>query len=128
MEELIGMIVSQLGVNEGQAKGGAGLLFKLAQEHLGGADFARIAEAVGGIEDLIGAAPEAGGLGGLAGAVGGLLGGKAGELGGLAELAAGFKSLDLDAGDIGKFGEVIGTFLNGKGLGDIVGLIQGMLK
>ena len=29
MTELIGSLVSQLGIQEGQAKGGAGLLFKL---------------------------------------------------------------------------------------------------
>ena len=32
MEELIGQLVSKLGVQEGQAKGGAGLLFKLAKD------------------------------------------------------------------------------------------------
>ncbi|MBN1270552.1 MAG: DUF2780 domain-containing protein [Kiritimatiellae bacterium] len=31
MNELIGQLVKQLGVQEAQAKGGAGLLFKLAQ-------------------------------------------------------------------------------------------------
>ena len=36
MNELIGELVSKLGIQEGQAQGGAGLLFKLAQQKLDG--------------------------------------------------------------------------------------------
>ena len=79
MNELIAQLVQQLGVQESQAKGGAGLLFKLAQSKLGG-DFSKVAEALPGVQDLIKSAPEQGSaaklLGGLAGALGG---GKAGK-------------------------------------------------
>ena len=50
--ELIDQLVSQLGVQAGQAKGGAGLLFKLAQEKLGG-DFSRISAVIPEAADLI---------------------------------------------------------------------------
>ena len=45
MTELIQQLVSQLGVQPDQAQGGAGLLFKLAQDRLGG-DFGTLSAAL----------------------------------------------------------------------------------
>ena len=75
MQELIQQLVSQLGVQDGQAKGGAGLLFKLAKDKLGDADFGQITDAVGNVDDLIGAAPKVGGAGGLLGSIASAVGG-----------------------------------------------------
>lgn len=128
MNELITQLVSQLGIQEGQAKGGAGLLLKLAQSKLGG-DFAKVSAAVPGLQDLIQSAPESGGaaklLGGLAGALGG---GKAEGLGDLASLAAGFGRLKLDPQMIGKFVPVILAFVKSKGGEDVVKLLTGVLQ
>lgn len=128
MNELISQLVSQLGVQEGQAKGGAGLLLKLAQSKLGG-DFGKVAQAIPGAQDLIGAAPAEGGaaklLGGLAGALGG---GKAGGLADLASLAGGFSQLKLDASMISKFVPVILSFVQSKGGQEAVKLLAGVLK
>ncbi len=128
MNELIAQLVSQLGVQEGQAKGGAGLLFKLAQDKLGG-DFGKVAQMLPGVQDLISAAPQAGGaakaLGGLASMLGG---GKAGGLADLASLAAGFGQLKLDPGMIQKFVPVIMSFAQGKGGQNLVALLAGVLK
>jgi hypothetical protein len=63
MNELIQNLVNNLGVKEDQAKGGTGLLFKLAKEKLGGGEFSQISEHVPGIEDLVQAALEGGGGG-----------------------------------------------------------------
>jgi hypothetical protein len=52
-----------------QAKGGAGLLFQLAQDQLQGDQFAQVAQYIPGIGDMMSAAPKAGGM---AGALGGL--------------------------------------------------------
>lgn len=123
MTELIGELVSKLGVQEGQAQGGAGLLFKLAQSKLGG-DFSKVAEAVPGVQDMIKAAPEPGGvgklLGGLAGALGG---GKAGGLTDLASLAGGFSQLKLDPSMIGKFVPLILSFVQSQGGQAVVQLL-----
>ena len=116
--ELLKMLMDQLGVSEDQAKGGAGLLFKMAKDKLAGEDFGKITEIVPGIEDLMSGAPKAGG--GLGGALGGLassLGG--GKLGDLASLAAGFKTLGLDSSMVTKFAPIIMSFLQSKG-GDSV--------
>ena len=128
MSELISQLVSQLGVQEGQARGGAGLLLKLAQSKLGG-DFGKVAQAIPGVQDLIGAAPAEGGaaklLGGLAGALGGS---KAGGLADLASLAGGFSQLKLDPSMISKFVPVILGFVQSKGGQDVVKLLAGVLK
>lgn len=128
MNELIGQLVQQLGVQEGQAKGGAGLLLKLAQDKLGG-DFGKVAQAIPGAQDLIKGAPEAGGaaklLGGLASAIGG---GKAGGLADLASLASGFSQLKLDSGMIQKFVPVIIGFVQSKGGKDVVALLMKVLQ
>ena len=128
MNELIAQLVSQLGVQEGQAKGGAGLLLKMAQSKLGG-DFSKVSAAVPGLQDLIKSAPEAGGagklLGGLVGALGG---GKAGGLADLASLAGGFSQLKLDPQMISKFVPVILSFVQSKGGQDVVKLLAGVLN
>jgi hypothetical protein len=118
--ELIDQLTKGLGVNEAQAKGGAGLLFKLAKDKLSGGDFSKVSAAVPGIDGLIGAAPSAGVLGSL----GKLVGGGAG----LAGLAGGFSKLGLDAGMIGKFLPIILSFVQSKGGDQVKAILQKVLK
>jgi hypothetical protein len=127
--ELLQQLTQQLGVNEDQARGGAGMIFKLAQDKLGG-DFKQVADVVPGMDSMLSAAPGAGGLsGGLGGALGalsGALGG--GKLGALASLAGGFSKLGLDAGMVGKFLPVVLSFVKDKGGDGVMGLLQKVLK
>jgi hypothetical protein len=126
--ELVDELVKNLGVNEGAAMGGAGLLFKLAQDKLPAGDFGKVAGAVPGINDLLGAAPKSGGLlGGLGGLAGGL-GGDMGKLGSLATLAGGFSQLGLDSGMIAKFIPIILAFVQGKGGNAVSALLEKVLK
>jgi hypothetical protein len=55
--ELIEQLVSQLGVNEDQAKGGTGLLLNLAKDKLSGADFGQVSNLIPGADSLMGDAP-----------------------------------------------------------------------
>jgi hypothetical protein len=130
--ELIQQLVGNLGVEEDQAKGGAGLLFNMAQEQLESGEFQQILDKVPGISDLMSAAPESsGGGGGVMGAVGGIasaLGGQAGGLGNLASLAGGFSQLGLDSGMIGKFVPVVLSFVQNQGGDTIKGLLEKVLK
>lgn len=125
--ELLQILTQQLGVTEDQAKGGTGLLFKLAKEQLGAGDFGQVASAVPGIEDLIAGAPKpsglAGALGGLASAIGG-----GSHLGNLAALAGGFKGLDMDSGMIGKFIPVVLSFVQSKGGDAVKTILEKVLK
>jgi len=117
--ELLQMLTSQLGVTQGQAKGGAGLLFKMAKEKLSSDDFSQVAKSVPGIEKMISSTPEPSGLAGALGGLASSFGVGAGDLGGLASLAGGFKSLNLDSSQIGQFIPIILSFVQSKG-GDIV--------
>jgi hypothetical protein len=47
--ELIQQLIGNLGINEEQAKGGAGLLFNLAKEKLGAGDFQQLADKIPGV-------------------------------------------------------------------------------
>ena len=138
--ELIQQLVSSLGVNEDQAKGGAGLLFDLAKEKLGAGEFQQIADQIPGVGNLLGAAPEpstaasAGGgmmgaLGGAAAALGaGGLGDKLGGLGNLAELASGFSKLGLSSDMVGKFIPIVLSFVQSKGGDGVKGLLEKALN
>ncbi len=120
--ELIDQLTKNLGVNESQAKGGAGLLFKLAKNKLGDADFSKVSSAVPDVNSLISAAPAS--SGGLLSGVGKLFGGG----GGLAGLAGGFTKLGLDSSMIGKFVPIILSFVKNKGGDAVSGLLEKVFK
>jgi hypothetical protein len=126
--ELIDLLTKNLDIEEGQAKGGAGLLFKLAKEKLGDADFSQIAQHVPGVSHLIESAPESGGVTGALGGLTSALGGGTSGLGSLATLAGGFSKLGLDSGMIGKFIPIILSFVESKGGGAVKGLLEQALK
>jgi hypothetical protein len=125
MMELVQQLVSEAGVSEQQAEGGAGLLLGLLKEQLGSGDFAQVAEAIPDSENLIDAAPSAG-LGGMLGGVVSSLGGS--ELGNLASLASGFSKLDLDASMIGKFVPILLAFLQAKGGEGLTSMVGKVLQ
>ena len=134
--ELIQQLVSSLGVNEDQAKGGAGLLFNLAKEKLGAGEFQQLADKIPGVSDLLGAAPApsatASAGGGMMGALGGVasslgaggLGDKLGGLGNLANLASGFSQLGLSSDMVGKFVPVVLSFVQSQGGDSMKGLLE----
>ncbi len=126
--ELINDLVKNLGVSEGAAKGGAGLIFKLAQDKLPAGDFSKVLGVDPGINDLIKAAPVTGGaLGGIGKLTSGL-GGDIGKLGNLASLAGGFSKLGMDSGMIGKFLPIILSFVGGKGGAPVKAILEKILK
>lgn len=126
--ELIQQLTQGLGVNEEQAQGGAGLIFKMAQEKLGDGEFAQVASAVPGVSSLIGAAPSGGG--GIAGAIGGLTGamGATGNVANIAALAGGFGQLGLNPGMATKFVPIILSFVQNKGGDGVKDILAGVLK
>ncbi len=122
--ELIQQLVSQLGVQEGQAKGGAGLLFKQAKERLGSDEFSQLVQKVPGAESLINDAPQSGGIMGAVGSLASKFGGKGSELGNMASLAGGFSKLGLDRGMISKFIPIVLSYVQGKGGNEAMQLLQ----
>ena len=126
--ELVEQLVKNLGVSEEAAKGGSGLIFKMAKEKLGAGDFGKVASALPGITDLMKSAPESGGVLGGIGKLASGLGGGAGQLRNLASLAGGFSKLGLDSGMIGKFIPIILAFAQSKGGDAVKSLLQKALK
>ncbi len=125
--ELVGSLVSKLGVTPKQAEGGAGALLGLAKGKLKADDFAKVATAVPGTDKLIASAPAADAPKG-----GGALGAAAGAMGtqaaGLAGLAPVFGKLGLKSDMVAKFAPVVVDYAQKKG-GDTVGkLLGGVLK
>ncbi|MDJ0573185.1 MAG: DUF2780 domain-containing protein [Pleurocapsa sp. MO_192.B19] len=126
--ELIQQLTQNLGVDDNQAKGGAGLIFKMAQEKLGDSEFTQLVSAVPAVSNLIGEAPTVGG--GLAGAIGGLTSamGGGGQLANMAALAGGFSQLGLNPGMATKFVPIILSFVQSEGGEQVRSLLAGVLK
>ena len=129
--ELIEQLVGNLGIQEEQAKGGAGLLFQLAKDKLGEGDFAQLADCVPGINSLLQAAP-AEADGGMMGALGGLASASLGEqgsgIGNLLKLAGSFSKLDLSSDMVGQFVPIILSYVQNQGGDSVKGLLEQVLK
>lgn len=126
--DLVQLLTSQLGVSNQQAKGGTGLLLKLAQEKLGASDFSKVSGAVPNSQSYMQAAPEPGGLAGAIGMFASSFGGNAGQLGNLASLAGGFKDLGLSPEMISKFIPIVLSFVQAKGGDGVKRLLQQVLS
>ncbi|MEQ8822012.1 MAG: DUF2780 domain-containing protein [Sumerlaeia bacterium] len=133
MNDLIKQLIEQLNVDEGQAKGGVGMMLQMAKEKLGSGDFSKILDAIGqkDAQDMMNAAPSTGG-GGLGGLLGGLAsslgGGKGGQMADMAKLASGFDKLGLDSDMIVKFAPIVISFLQNKGDDGLQKLIANLMS
>ncbi|PIW62959.1 DUF2780 domain-containing protein [Shewanella sp. CG12_big_fil_rev_8_21_14_0_65_47_15] len=74
--ELVGTVMSQLGLNQTQAEGGLGSLLGLAQSSLGTSDYSTLAASIPNADSLLTAAPKLDGNSGVSGLLS-----KAGDLG-----------------------------------------------
>lgn len=126
-EGLVGLLTSQLGVTEKQAKGGTGSILNYARDKLSEADFTKVAQAIPGVGEYLDAAPKAGGVAGAVSGASSLLGGKK-EGGGLLSLAGQFAELGLGSDMIGKFVPVIVSYVKSSGGEAVAGLLAGALK
>lgn len=123
MQELIALLSQQLGVDEKQARGGAGILFKAARDKLGSAEFARMLGPVAGVDALIQQAPRGGG--GLLGGIVSLAGGNAALI---ATIVAGFSSLRMSSDHAQKFVPIILDYLRTQVGPDVVSRLERTLR
>ena len=129
--ELINLLTEKLGLDESQARGGAGLLLSKAKDALDGGSFDQIKSAIPEAESLIGDAPdaEAEGSGGLMGMVGSAAS-KFG-LGGVADIAdisAGFDKLGIPTDKLGDFATIVLDFIESKGGAGARQMVEKFLK
>lgn len=125
--ELIDQLKQNLGVNDEQAKGGAGLIFKMAKDKLGG-DFSQVTNAIPDTDDIMKAAPESGGAAGLLKGIASKFGGGGEKIEGVVGLASGFSKLGLDSGMVGKFIPIVLNYAQTKGGDKVKDLIGNVLK
>jgi hypothetical protein len=125
--EIIQRLMDALGVKEDQAKGGVGMLLKLAREKLREEDFSKIAEAIPEADKLADDAPEEGAVGGALKGLGSLFGKKGESAGDMAGLVSGFSKLGLEGGMIGKFVSAIVSFVQEKGGDELKGILEKVL-
>jgi hypothetical protein len=108
---LVNTLVQQLGITPEQAAGGAGSIFSMVKQGMNSTDFAKVSNAVPGMDQLLAAAPSqaapSSGMTGLMGLAASALGRSGGSLGNLASLAGSFQSLGLNSGMISQFIPVI---------------------
>ncbi|NEO99864.1 MAG: DUF2780 domain-containing protein [Symploca sp. SIO2E9] len=126
--ELIQLLTQNLGVQESQAMGGAGLIFQLAKEKLGEDTFSTVAQYVPGIGDMLQEAPQAGGMLGALGGLASAMGGEAAGIGNLVSLAGGFSQLGLDGGMVGQFVPIILSYLQNQGGDEVTSLLENILS
>jgi hypothetical protein len=113
MKDLVDQLIKQLGVNESQARSGAGVILKAARDKLGAAHFEDVlGSKVAGLNDLLRSAPAEGGVGKLFGGVASMLGGNNAAI--LASVVTGFGKLGLTADHAKRFLPVMIDFLRSK--------------
>lgn len=122
--ELVDTLTRELSITPEQAIGGSGALFGLSKSRLKPEEFAKVSNAVPGMDGLLAAAPKQS-SGGTLGKMKGILPGKAG---GLAPVAGSFKSLGLSPDMAGSFVPIMTKFVEGKGGASVGNLLAGSLK
>ena len=124
--ELVGALTKELGATPEQAAGAAGALFGVAKSRLSADEFSQVAQAVPGMDALLGAAPSTtagagpAGIGGLSKSVG--------TAGSLASAASAFSKLGLKPDLVGKAVPVLTSFVTKSGGANVGQLLAGALK
>jgi hypothetical protein len=119
MEELIGRIVPNVGIDAGLAQKAVGMILGFLQKEGPAAEVGQLLGALPGSTDLIAAAAGGGG-GGLMGSVMGMMGG-----GGVMGLGQQLMGAGLSMGQIGDVGKEVFAFGREKAGEDAMGAIVG---
>lgn len=113
-DPLMGMLTSQLGVTDNQAKGGVGSLLTLAKEKLPAADFTKVANVVPGASKYMELAKT--------------LGAVAGPLKNVAGLNGALGKLGMSTDTIAKFIPAVTNFMGKTGGSTVSNLMATVLK
>ena len=132
MNDLIGLLTSQLGVTEQQAAGGAGSIFGFAQDQLSPSEFQTVEEGLPGVDGLIAQAPEPESeSSSLLSSGSSLLGGSSNSdlagLGGLGSLAGSFESLGMSPDMVQQFVPIVTQYAGDVGGPEVAQLLKAAL-
>jgi hypothetical protein len=101
---LTNVLVSQLGVTQQQALGGAGAIFQAAKANMAQQAFTRLSQSIPGMSEMLAAAPQVSQP--LSGATS-MLGGVGGAINSMTSLASSFQQLNLSPGMVNQFIPVV---------------------
>jgi Protein of unknown function VcgC/VcgE (DUF2780) len=101
---LTNVLVSQLGVTQQQALGGAGAIFQAAKANMAQQAFTRLSQSIPGMSEMLAAAPQVSQP--LSGATS-MLGGAGGAINSMTSLASSFQQLNLSPGMVNQFIPVV---------------------
>jgi hypothetical protein len=128
---LVDLLVGQFGISSQQAIGGAGAIFSLAQQRMSPANFAKVSNAVPGMDHYLASVPRQNGTpsGGLLGAAAAVLMGGQGNTssGGLADVGNAFQGLGLNSGMVSQFIPVLLQYIQSQGGNAVMNLLQSAL-
>jgi hypothetical protein len=113
-DPLLGMLTSQLGVTDNQAKGGVGAILSLAKEKLPAADFTKVANVVPGASKYMDMARS--------------LGAVVGPLKNVAGLNGALGKLGMNTDTIAKFVPAVSNFIGKAGGSTVTTLLATVLK
>ena len=105
--DLINMLTNEMGITQQQAEGGAGSIFKFAQETMGQSDFADLSKVIPNMDGLLGAVPKLGGSG--------MLGGLTSQLTGMPAVIGAFEKLGLNESHIQLMTPLLNNYIEKKG-------------
>ena len=122
--KLIPLLTQSLGVDESQAKGGAGAIFDFVKQKVSTEDFAKVRKALPGVDSLIGLAPKASDLSAQIGGFSPVLGGPSDLAGGMAGITERFADLGLDAGMVDRYVKIILDFAQSEAGAAVTNIIR----
>lgn len=125
--ELVDLVVSQLGVDSRQAKGGIGAIFALAQQRMDPSDFMRLSSSVPGMEQYLSAVPQSTSSISWFSSTESLLSEQGNGLGKLAVLATSFQALGMNADMIREFVPLLMQYIQGQSGPEALSLLQSAL-
>jgi uncharacterized protein VcgC/VcgE DUF2780 len=110
---LVDTLVSQLGVSQQQALGGAGAVFQLAQGNMDPQAFTTLSQSIPGMNDMLNAAPAMPeSVSNLTSGLSSLMGDSGDSLGNLATLTNSFQQLHLSPEMVGQFIPVVTEYVS----------------
>ena len=123
---LTDILVSQLGVSQQQALGGAGAIFQAAKANMAQQAFANMSQSVPGMSEMLAAAPQVNqplsGAASILGSTGGT-----GAVGSMVSLASSFQQLNLSPSMVNQFIPVVVDYVSKTGGQMTANLLQSAL-
>ncbi|WP_144211526.1 DUF2780 domain-containing protein [Shewanella donghaensis] len=121
--DLVGNVMSQLGLTKDQAQGGLGSLLSLAQSNLGDSDFSQISDSIPGTDALLAAVPALSSDSGMSGLLS-----QAGDLGKSLEGASmvydTFEALGIKKEYVGPMIDIAKSYLDTNGTEGTVDMLM----